>query len=315
MYLPLAIIDNAKEYLDCIIRDNIATDEFLRYTMPVDGPDIMKNFLKKDCESSKMVRSIFRKHSNDMTLINGTLQSLCNLHGWMFNKQVYRPDGEFLELLRESPLMEFNYKSLRNIPFKNMYIDISAASSIYHGAFVYIAEISDVTLVDIIIVAYNGHTQHASNLINHVSEDYRLAEPSKRPESKDILDIWQVILYLCADNSDVKEDNETKSTYRPTTTPKNKFSEIRRWNVGERIGTSVRIFKKAEEKKDISVKIYSNLVGVKRKGPRPHMRKAHWHRYMTGKGRTVPIIHWIAPTFIVSANIEDMPVTIHQVEI
>lgn len=31
---------------------------------------------------------------------------------------------------------------------------------------------------------------------------------------------------------------------------------------------------------------------------RPHMRRAHWHLYWTGPGRTVPRIRWVMPVFV-----------------
>lgn len=47
--------------------------------------------------------------------------------------------------------------------------------------------------------------------------------------------------------------------------------------------------------------------------PRPHIRRAHWHTYRTGSGRTETTIKWVAP---IPINITDGDIipTIHQVQ-
>ena len=43
---------------------------------------------------------------------------------------------------------------------------------------------------------------------------------------------------------------------------------------------------------------------------RAHVRRAHWHHYWTGKGRTELVLRWIAPTLVGSG---EKPATIHRV--
>lgn len=108
------------------------------------------------------------------------------------------------------------------------------------------------------------------------------------------------ILYLCAMNNEVSECPETVKTYHPGVTVKNKFSEIRKWDVGVRFGAAVRrarVSLQSDSKpEDLSHK-------RKHASPRPYMRRAHWHHYRVGKGRTELILKWIEPVFVGSGEV------------
>lgn len=49
-----------------------------------------------------------------------------------------------------------------------------------------------------------------------------------------------------------------------------------------------------------------------RHGPRPHLRRAHWHRYWTGPltGERRLELRWVAPTFV--GDPDELPVTVHR---
>ena len=46
---------------------------------------------------------------------------------------------------------------------------------------------------------------------------------------------------------------------------------------------------------------------------RPHMRRAHWHLYWTGSGRTVPRVKWVMPIFVHSDGAE-VPTSEHTIK-
>ena len=123
--------------------------------------------------------------------------------------------------------------------------------------------------------------------------------------------ILQILQFLHADIDDVTESPITKSTYRPSTTIKNKFSEVRRWDVGVRYGKAIKIAKEQviKEAKEESL---SERAGQKvRKPVRPHIRSAHWQRYHVGKGRQEIKVNWIPPVYVCGAK--EIAVTIHKV--
>ena len=141
---------------------------------------------------------------------------------------------------------------------------------------------------------------------------------SKKPglelDNKAFPSIWvfvlQAITYLSISKKDISEDQLTKKTYKPYQTPKNRFSEIRKWEVGVRIGNAIRKSKKATEEKDEQENV--EKAPYMRKPLRPHVRAAHWHHYWTGKGRTALEIRWIEPVFVGTDN--DLPAVIHKVD-
>lgn len=123
--------------------------------------------------------------------------------------------------------------------------------------------------------------------------------------------ILQILQFLHADIDDVTESPITKSTYRPSTTIKNKFSEVRMWDVGVRYGKAIKIAKEqvVKEAKEESL---SERAGQKvRKPVRPHIRSAHWQRYHVGKGRQEIKVNWIPPVYVCGAK--EIAVTIHKV--
>jgi len=80
-------------------------------------------------------------------------------------------------------------------------------------------------------------------------------------------------------------------------------------DVGIRYGTAIR---KAKEQTDVQT-IYLGKTGKHRKPIVSHVRKAHWHTYWKGKGRTERIVRWIPPTFV-SRHGTELPITIHNVK-
>jgi len=130
--------------------------------------------------------------------------------------------------------------------------------------------------------------------------------------------IVQILNYLASVEPDISENAETKKTYRQPkqdnhsivkTTVQDKFSEIRKWDVGVRFGTAYRRWK-AEEKSGVE-----RGANGKHTGKRPHSRKAHWHHFWYGSGENkVCRPKWLNQTFINADKQEQAgsPVTIHQ---
>ena len=46
---------------------------------------------------------------------------------------------------------------------------------------------------------------------------------------------------------------------------------------------------------------------------RPHIRKAHWHLYWTGPGKSIPKTKWILPIFVKGGS-ADIPTVIRPVK-
>ena len=116
--------------------------------------------------------------------------------------------------------------------------------------------------------------------------------------------LLQACMYLCAKNADIEENPVQKQIYRPATTVRNKFSEVRKWDVG------MRVVKEYKDTKKNSQSEADTTSGTARRRPRQHWRKAHWHTYWVGQGRAKKELKFIAPVLVNDVD-DDTPVVIH----
>lgn len=118
----------------------------------------------------------------------------------------------------------------------------------------------------------------------------------------------QLVLYLCAQNADITPNSEQTFYTRRSPVLKDRYAEIRKWNVGVRIGTAVRVHRSTANSQEKS--------GTAHASPRPHIRRGHWHHFWTGsktdQNTRKLVLKWVAPTFV-SVSAEEVPVTLHHV--
>lgn len=134
------------------------------------------------------------------------------------------------------------------------------------------------------------------------------------PRESIVVSIFQIMSFIAIDASDVNENATTKSTYRPHkegSRIKNKFSEVRMWDVGVQYGKAIRVAKR-EYKKHIE-RENDSVESKDRKPVRPHIRRAHWHKYRVGEGRKETKTLWLAPVYV-CGNGKEIPVTIREVK-
>lgn len=134
------------------------------------------------------------------------------------------------------------------------------------------------------------------------------------PREDIVITIFQIMSFIAIDASDVRENATTKSTYKPHkegSRIKNKFSEIRMWDVGVQYGKAIRVAKQ-EYKKHIE-KENGSIQTKDRKPVRPHIRRAHWHKYRVGEGRKETKTLWLAPVYVCGSG-KEIPVTIREVK-
>lgn len=121
--------------------------------------------------------------------------------------------------------------------------------------------------------------------------------------------VLQFLMYISSDDPDVEMSKVTRCQKdRQKRLNKNNLphSEPENWNVGVRYGNKIRLYKKEYTNIDDESEI---LEHGHHKPPRPHIRRAHWHYYWTGVGRTVQKHVWVEPTLVNGTN-EEIPVTL-----
>ena len=114
--------------------------------------------------------------------------------------------------------------------------------------------------------------------------------------------------YLCASNAEVK-DVKTSKGKRPIAKidGKDRPVAIQRSEVGYRLGQK---FEKMYRKADGASEVRSD--SKTRIPVRPHVRRAHWHHYWTGPGKTVLELRWLEPVFVMG-DPDKMEAVVHEV--
>lgn len=238
---------------------------------------------------------------------------------WRYSKQVYTFSKDFYDMLLDMDDFEIGWALFDYLPYDSFYL-----------------ELKDHTRIDGILVKYNKEPARSilysicdkgNDIVNVNSgiidprenssyktffetEVYASKANMNDPEvvlmRQALAFMLQACMYLCAKNADIEENAEQKRIYRPSKTIKNKFSEVRKWDVGVRVIREHKMAQAADELKPISDG-ESN-----RRRPRQHWRKAHWHTYWVGpKTDQTKVVKFIAP-ILVNDNNDDTPVVIHQ---
>lgn len=122
--------------------------------------------------------------------------------------------------------------------------------------------------------------------------------------------VLQIVLYLCAQNAEISPNKEQSTVYKRGKKIRDSYAEIRKWDVGVRIGAAVKASVQSGASNSQSKEHSTHA------SPRPHMRRGHWHNFWTGS-KSAPserklVLKWVAPTFI--GERDDTPVVIHNVK-
>jgi hypothetical protein len=131
------------------------------------------------------------------------------------------------------------------------------------------------------------------------------------------------VLYLCAANAEITPNSEQASVMRlPKSRDeiRDKYREIRRWDVGVRIAAAYHQANApgAAEGNNESAGGEETNGEKLHASKRPHFRRAHWHRYWQGPrtdagvGERKLIVKWLAPMYIGRYLSDDLPVVIRR---
>lgn len=120
----------------------------------------------------------------------------------------------------------------------------------------------------------------------------------------DLQPLLALVLYLCSEEPDIGDGQRGRPA--PTKTkkglklfPPDAPAVV---EVGYKIGHALRDYQLAEQTESAA-----------RKGPRPHIRRAHWHTYRTGVGRTGAISRWLPPIPVSLGKGGELPITIKKI--
>lgn len=258
---------------------------------------------------------------------------------WRLSKEVFVMDEEMQELLFEqADDLKLNPELLLHLPYTCFYIQFASGTVFhdvaYHGVFVHLEYDSDreERELRLLYLTESGETigvpihidvETIEDSIRIVGEEAYHNLPKDKYEYRRVLieetesrqqtalfykQTLQLVLYLCAQNAEITPNSEQTFYTRRSPVIKDRYAEIRKWNVGVRIGNAVRAYRKAA--------MVHETRGGAHASPRPHIRRGHWHHFWTGS-KSDPdtrklVLKWVAPTFV-SVSAEEAPVTLHPV--
>lgn len=124
-------------------------------------------------------------------------------------------------------------------------------------------------------------------------------------------ELVSLLLYLCSAEPEISGRGRPGNP-RPVKTkhgPKLVAVQgVRSWDVGVVLGAALRA---AQEREDET----ERDAGESGRSVRPHIRRAHWHTYLTGPrdGEQTPVLKWLHPTLVNAPDLDDMPVIVRPV--
>lgn len=118
-----------------------------------------------------------------------------------------------------------------------------------------------------------------------------------------IIQAVQLVLYICAENADIEEDEAQSKIYRKSDRILDKYREIKKYDVGAKIGVILRQNKRYPN--------YSHNAGSGAGNhKRSHLRRAHWHHFWTGSANDKKLVLRWVNSIIVNQNDETSPTII-----
>ena len=259
---------------------------------------------------------------------------------WKYNKTVYEPDYDFSKVLLGTKKLRVYPHMIKYLPFNTFYLDFSKNQLFEYSGFFVNVKVYDSGTIRIISLPTESDFSHIPvenyeqepsvyadtfwiksekfNIENGISyfdydflKDDMWTSDSYKTQwfvggiSNFRLFLLQFLMYLSSKEPDIIESPDTINTYKPSQIVRNKYSEVRKWDVGCRYGAKIRNFEKREHNYQSGISDNSNQ-GTKR----PHIRKAHWERYRIGKGRKEIITKWKEPIFV-NGDSDDIIANIH----
>lgn len=255
-------------------------------------------------------------------------QYLFQMERWKKSKQAYIFNADFVKELAgtDTKSISVPYNVFDRMPHKSVFLDYSSNEELcrqigFDGALVQVQGVEDEQkdaeswVLFALLYRKDGNvmaiSQHIPNeekrseinveeATEGISKEIQTESGTEIIEGKPIFAlILQSLLYLCSYEPDIRESMVSKQRYRnaKSKAKKNKNGNSplpeREYKVGERFGEAFRKWTKG----CLGQSSGSTGTGSKK---RPHLRRAHWHRYWIGKRDSEErelIIRWVSECF------------------
>lgn len=342
VYTPLSWCDRMSVAYQQSIRKGVTPEKVLDITkLSNDITEEQKSACIREMLSclSASAKNVMMLKSLQKAEMFDAVESMAAMKLWSYNKQVYRLDNDFIRELLNTEEVFYEKDSWNYLPYHMFYLDIEECPEYCKafsctGLFVYVFNLFESGKEKVIIRVYrvsddrfikdsfelgNESDQLGFYNLSETKEEVYMSHDGEEKIQSDIrglmIMVVQVLNYLSSVQPDVEENPQTKKTYRkpaPHTEPKNKYSEIQKWDVGVRFGAAFRAWKKEQESTE--PKETSGTQHSRHSKVRPHCRKAHWSHFWYGSGENkVRRAKWLSECFV-GVRTEEMPAVIHKIE-
>jgi len=240
------------------------------------------------------------------------------LWAWGYGKGVYDIDADVAASVLESDLDEVSDTVLQHMPYRSLFINYKVNDCI--GAFFHRAVLPRTGQIGLTFLLLKAgwprrkpeEPDFTAGMIDLAEDDISIdglisKHNAQVTDADTFRKYMNLLLLLCCKNVDIvgrvtstpgpSRDHKTQTALL-TTTP-------RHWDVGVRQGAALRAAQAATT---------AGAESGTHRGPRAHVRRAHWSTYYTGPrdAEVRPkILHWIAPILVGAA--EDIVETHHHV--
>lgn len=337
-YLPLRWCKELHRQTDVDMKPQFDSDKVLKGTADFLVCNVKNRNLAIDiCKLCFKTDDFFTMPNDYIFEAVEDINALTLLRLWEKNKQVIKLDKDFTdELIKTNNLMVVK-DAFKFLPYNTFYVDISDNKELCEAImgegffitvrlaednrwYLHLCKVTDTYFFSDVLSLENGidsleipDNAISIHLYEHKEVDNRIV--SITAQNKEVrFDLYQILIiqlltYLSSTEPDITENEETRRTYRkPVGEPKNKYSEIQKWDVGVRFGTAIRKWKTAAS--------FSSEITSTGRSVRPHTRRAHWQHFWYGKKdeERVRRPKWVAECLVNVKPEDELPTVIHELD-
>lgn len=277
----------------------------------------------------------------DTDQVGDISEGLWTISDWTKYKKIYELQPTFADFLADTESAKVSCELWKRLPYESFYLYFgdrkidpekyglgSITMNVCKGAFVRV-HVTEKNIVNLGIEIIGNSKEEKwmgfvldipegmnfNNAIDYYVDSRKGIESFDPQRVTEIKEFWKpffrIIMNACqyfsASNAEIKDVKVAKKD-RPVSKSKDgkeKKVNIKVSQVGYSIGQR---FEQMYRQTETS----TERIGTKGTKKRPHVRRAHWHHYWTGPGRTVLEVKWLEPVFVMGE--EDMKAVVHRVE-
>ena len=252
---------------------------------------------------------------------------------WTRSKMIYRFDADLeAELTKQSNDHKIPSEIFDYLPYPCVFVEHSAKmygeNTTGYFAWLDWGTVENIRLLRLLFTKQNKKSiafvfpivkdtvqECILNMANHYTNshgNFTKDDIQNCPEVQTVIRCINLLLYLCSEKPDMPDTKELDAKRSRSILGNPKRAAV--WDVGTRIGASLRKEAKSDAAKDAENDPPKD--GRTRSSKRPHLRRAHWHSFWTGKrdgSERKIVLRWLPP-IAVKLNGAELPTVITPVE-